>query len=77
MTAIILVETAIGKARAVLGVLRKITGVVEVSAYTWPYDIIATVRAEDSGKLEALVNKSIRSVEGITRITPCLKVNLE
>ena len=45
-------------------------------AVTGPYDIIATMEAEDVDKIGALVTQEILSIEGIERTLTCIVLNL-
>ena len=77
MIAIILITTSIGKTPTVLEVLGKITGVTDISACAGPYDIIAKAEAENQSALGLLVDKGIRSIEGVVEVTLCIRITLE
>ncbi len=72
--AFVLIETAVGKTRAVLAVLRKLKGVQSANAVTGPYDIIAVVEKETLSDVGALVTSEVHSLDGITRTVTCLVV---
>ena len=72
--AYILIETAVGKSRAVAGELRGLTGVENVDAVTGPYDIIAVVSAPDLNAVGDLVTSKIHVIDGIVRTVTCLSV---
>ena len=70
--AFILIETAVGKTRAVLAVLRKLNGVQSANAVTGPYDIIAVVEKETLSDVGDLVTSEVHSLDGVTRTVTCL-----
>ncbi len=72
--AFILVETAIGRTKEVVSVLKKMEGLKSVDTVTGPYDIIAVVEAEDLNKIGDLITGKIHAIEGISRTVTCLVV---
>jgi DNA-binding Lrp family transcriptional regulator len=72
--AYILIETAVGRSRAVSSQLRELSGVETVDAVTGPYDIIAVVSADDLNAVGDLVTSRIHTIEGILRTVTCLSV---
>jgi len=72
--AFILVETAIGRTKEVVSVLKKMEGLKSVDTVTGPYDIIAVVEAEDLNKIGDLITSKIHAIEGISRTVTCLAV---
>jgi DNA-binding Lrp family transcriptional regulator len=72
--AFILVETAIGRTKEVVSVLKKMEGLKSVDTVTGPYDIIAVVEAEDLNKIGDLITGKIHAIEGISRTVTCLAV---
>ena len=70
--AYILIETAVGKSRAVAARLRTLEGVETVDPVTGPYDIIAVVTGKDLSAVGELVTDDIHSVHGIRRTITCL-----
>lgn len=72
--AYILIETAVGKSRAVADALRALDGVENVDAVTGPHDIIAIVVAPDLNGVGDLVTAKIHTINGIVRTTTCLSV---
>jgi DNA-binding Lrp family transcriptional regulator len=72
--AFVLVETEIGKTKEVVSILNKIGGLKSVDTVTGPYDIIATIEAEDLNKIGDLITGKIHVIEGIARTVTCLAV---
>jgi DNA-binding Lrp family transcriptional regulator len=72
--AYILIETAVGKSRDVVGVLTSLPGVQTVDAVTGPYDIISVVEAPDLNAVGDLVTSQIHTINGIVRTVTCLSV---
>ena len=72
--AFILVETAIGRTKEVVSVLKKMEGLKSVDTVTGPYDIIAVVEADDLNKIGDLITGKIHAIEGISRTVTCLAV---
>ncbi|MEY9838993.1 Lrp/AsnC family transcriptional regulator [Streptomyces sp. 846.5] len=74
--AYILVQTEVGKASAVAGVIAAITGVLQAEDVTGPYDVIVRAEAPTMDDLGRMVVAQIQQVEGITRTLTCPVVNL-
>jgi DNA-binding Lrp family transcriptional regulator len=74
--AYILVQTEVGKASAVAGVIADIPGVVQAEDVTGPYDVIVRAEAGTMDDLGRMVVAQIQQVEGITRTLTCPVVNL-
>ena len=74
--AFILVETSVGKTRDVVTELRGVPEMTSVDAVTGPYDIIATIEAEDLNTIGSLVASRIHTIGGILRTVTCLAVSL-
>ncbi len=72
--AYILIETSVGKSRAVADELKALSGVETVDPVTGPYDIIAVVGALDLNAVGDLVTSSVHTIDGITRTVTCLSV---
>lgn len=72
--AYILIETAVGKTKDVIGQLRKLQGIKSVDGVTGPYDIIAVVEAGDLNSVGELVTEKIHTIGGIVRTVTCLSV---
>ena len=73
--AYILIETSVGKSRAVSDALKALSGVEIVDPVTGPYDIIAVVGAQDLNAVGDLVTSNIHTIDGITRTVTCLSVS--
>ncbi|HXG36651.1 MAG TPA: Lrp/AsnC ligand binding domain-containing protein [Dehalococcoidia bacterium] len=80
MRAYVLIEAAVGKAKAVGEEVKKLNfkdaKVISVDAVTGPYDVIALVEADDLDKLGESITSGIQQVEGVQRTTTCLVVKL-
>lgn len=74
--AYILVQTEVGKASAVAGVIAGITGVLQAEDVTGPYDVIVRAEADSIDDLGQLVVSRMQLTEGITRTLTCPIVNL-
>jgi DNA-binding Lrp family transcriptional regulator len=74
--AYILIQTEVGKASAVAGVISDIPGVLQAEDVTGPYDVIVRAEAETMDDLGRLVVAQIQQVEGITRTLTCPVVHL-
>jgi len=70
--AFILIDTAVGKTRAVLAILRELKGVQSANAVTGPYDIIAVVKKETLSNIGDLVTSEVHPLDGVTRTVTCL-----
>lgn len=76
MRAYLLIKTEPGKAKSVLGAVRRIKGIVEATAVTGPYDCIATAEAEDVSHLGKLVVSKVQVLTGVRDTITCLHVEL-
>lgn len=74
--AYILVETAVGKTREVVDMLRKLEGVKAVDPVTGPYDVVVVVEGVDLNAIGDLVTGGIHPIAGITRTVTCLTVSV-
>ena len=72
--AFLLIETAVGKTKEVVSILKKMEGLKSVDTVTGPYDIIAVLEAEDLNKIGDLITDKIHTIEGISRTIACLAV---
>ena len=72
--AFVLIETAVGKTKDVVGALTQITSVTSVDVVTGPYDIIAVVSGEDMTVVGDLVTGHIHTVTGVVRTVTCVAV---
>ena len=72
--AFILIETAVGKTREVVGALKRVEGLLSVDVVTGPYDIIAVVEAADLNSVGAVVTGNVHTITGIQRTVTCLAV---
>ena len=74
--AYVLIETAVGKTRDVLGALRAVPGMEAVDAVTGPYDIIAVLSASDLNAVGEVVTDKVHTIGGIIRTVTCLSVSV-
>jgi DNA-binding Lrp family transcriptional regulator len=74
--AFILIETAVGKTKDVITVLKKTPGVKSVDAVTGPYDIIAVVEEDDLNAVGNVVTTKVHPIEGVTRTVTCLSIRV-
>jgi DNA-binding Lrp family transcriptional regulator len=72
--AYVLVETAVGKTKAVVTSLKKMEGIKSVDTVTGPYDVIAIVEAATLNDVGDIITSRIHTVEGISRTVTCLVV---
>lgn len=74
--AYILIQSEVGKAAAVAGQIRDISGVTLAEDVTGPYDVIARVEAPNVDDLGRLVIAKLQEVPGITRTLTCTVVHV-
>jgi DNA-binding Lrp family transcriptional regulator len=74
--AYILIQTEVGKASSVAGMICGIAGVLTAEDVTGPYDVIVRAEAQTVDDLGRLVVAQIQQVEGITRTLTCPVVHL-
>jgi DNA-binding Lrp family transcriptional regulator len=72
--AYVLVETAVGKTKAVVTSLKKMEGIKSVDTVTGPYDVIAIVEASTLNDVGDIITSKIHAVDGISRTVTCLVV---
>ncbi len=72
--AFVLIETAVGKSKAVVDAIRQLKGVKSVDTVTGPYDVIAIIEGENLNDIGDLVTGSIHPIAGISRTVTCLAV---
>jgi len=70
--AFILIETAVGRNKAVVAALKQIEGVKSVDTVTGPYDVIAIVEGETINDIGDFATAKIRPIAGISRTVTCL-----
>jgi len=76
ISAYVLIQTEVGKAKDVAVAVGKIKGVTRSDDVTGPYDVIVVTEAPTLDDLGKLVVSEIQKVEGITRTFTCPVVNL-
>jgi DNA-binding Lrp family transcriptional regulator len=74
--AFVLIETAVGKTKEVIGILNKSEGVKSVDAVTGPYDIIAVLEAEDLNSIGSMVTNKVHPIPGVNRTVTCLAIKV-
>jgi DNA-binding Lrp family transcriptional regulator len=74
--AYILIQTEVGRARDVAGLIADIAGVVRVDAVTGPYDVVVLTEANTVDELGKLIVSKVQMVPGITRTLTCSVVRL-
>ncbi|MFG1871828.1 Lrp/AsnC ligand binding domain-containing protein [Micromonospora arborensis] len=74
--AYILIQTEVGRARDVAGLIADINGVVRVDAVTGPYDVVVLTEANTVDELGKLIVSKVQMVPGITRTLTCSVVRL-
>ena len=73
-TAYLLIETAVGKTREVADILHSLNGMSNVDVVTGPYDIIATIEADDMAIVGGIVTEKIHTIDGVVRTVTCVAV---
>ena len=76
VTAYLLIQTEVGKAREVAKAIADIDGVVKVDAVTGPYDVIVLGQARNVDELGKMIVSRVQGVSGITRTLTCSVVHL-
>jgi DNA-binding Lrp family transcriptional regulator len=74
--AYILIQTEVGRARDVAGLIADLPGVVRVDAVTGPYDVVVLTEANTVDELGRLIVSNVQMVPGITRTLTCSVVRL-
>ena len=72
--AFVLIETAVGKTKDVVGTLEKLSGVKSVDTVTGPYDVIVILEAESLNEIGEMVTEKIHPIGGISRTVTCLAI---
>ncbi|MQG25890.1 MAG: Lrp/AsnC family transcriptional regulator [SAR202 cluster bacterium] len=72
--AYLLIETAVGKTREVADILHSLNGMSNVDVVTGPYDIIATIEADDMAIVGEIVTEKIHTIDGVVRTVTCVAV---
>lgn len=72
--AYVLVETAVGKTKAVVTSMKKMDGIESVDTVTGPYDVIAVVEADTLNEVGDIITARIHTIDGISRTVTCLVV---
>ena len=74
-TAYIMIETNIGMVKDVAKSLRAVPGVGDVDVVIGPYDIIATISADDMNSVSDLLASEVHKINGVTRTFTCMSLN--
>ena len=72
--AYVLIETQVGKVKAVAESIRGLKGSVSVDAVTGPYDVIATIEMDNLNEIGDFVTAKIYAINGVSRTVTCLAV---
>ncbi len=72
--AFVLIETVVGRNKAVVTALKQLEGVKSVNTVTGPYDVIATIEGETLNTIGDLVTAKIHPIAGISRTVTCLVI---
>ena len=70
--AFVLIETVVGRNKAVVAALKQIERVKSVDTVTGPYDVIAVVEGEALNDIGTLATAKIHPIAGISRTVTCL-----
>lgn len=76
VSAYILIQTEVGKARDVAEAVRELPGVTDADDVTGPYDVIVRAEAASMDELGKMVVSQVQQVDGITRTLTCPVVHL-
>jgi len=74
--AFVLIEIGVGKTKDVVTALGKAEGVKSADAVMGPYDVIATIEAENLEGIGNLVTEKIHPISGVSRTITCLSMGL-
>ncbi|MCP4307594.1 MAG: Lrp/AsnC family transcriptional regulator [bacterium] len=74
--AYVLIQTEIGEAPSVASEVRAVEAVTLAVVLAGPYDVLASVAAEDVDSLGKLAVSGIQAVPGVTRTLTCPVVHL-
>jgi DNA-binding Lrp family transcriptional regulator len=72
--AFILIETAVGKNREVVSVIRQLKGIKSVDSVTGPYDAIAVIEADNITEMGDTITSKLHTIDGVFRTVTCLVV---
>jgi DNA-binding Lrp family transcriptional regulator len=73
--AFILIETSVGRVKAVAEELRSMPGVESAVGVSGPYDVVAVVSGPDLNAVGELVSLRIHAVNGVVRTVTCLSLD--
>lgn len=74
--AFVLIEIGVGKTKNVVTALGKVEGVKSADAVIGPYDVIATIEAENLEGIGNLVTGKIHPIPGVSKTITCLSIGL-
>ena len=72
--AFVLIETGVGKTKAVVAKIRQLEAVKSVDVVTGPYDAIAIIESESINDIGYLITGKIHPIAGISRTVTCLAI---
>jgi DNA-binding Lrp family transcriptional regulator len=67
----VLINVTAGKSKQIKETIAMIDGVQNIDTVAGPYDIIATIEAQDYNKLAKIVMDEIQSIDGVMRTITC------
>ncbi|MBI4289506.1 MAG: Lrp/AsnC ligand binding domain-containing protein [Chloroflexi bacterium] len=70
--AYVLIETAMGKTKDVVGAIQSLEGLKSVNVVTGPYDIIVVMEGKNADAIGQLVTGKIHHIPGVSRTLICL-----
>jgi DNA-binding Lrp family transcriptional regulator len=73
-TAYIMIEAGVGKVGDVAAELRSVPGVTMVDVVIGPYDIIATVSADDMNAVSEVLANQVHKIKGVNRTLTCISL---
>jgi DNA-binding Lrp family transcriptional regulator len=76
VAAYVLIQTEVGQAETVANHVRDLPGVVGADDVTGPYDVIVRCETDSVDDLGRMIVSRIQRIEGITRTSTCIVVNL-
>lgn len=76
ISAFVLIDVSGNHTKSAYKTLTRIQGVKSLHAVTGPFDLIAHIEAETIEELNDLVLSRIRSVDGITKTSTALVLNM-
>ena len=76
MKAYVLINVRTGDVKDVVNQLKKLDNVLEVHMTFGPYDVVATITAENINGLGAMIATSIQPIPGVQQTLTCIAVDV-